>query len=101
MTYLSDFLYITTILFLIGTSGVVFNKKNIIITLLSIEIMMCAVNLNYIIFSIQFDDILGQIFVIFILTIAACESSLGLALLTTYYQTKKTIKFNPIKTKTI
>jgi NADH-quinone oxidoreductase subunit K len=94
---LSDFLSMTTFLFLTGMIGVIMNKKNIIITLLSLELMMCAVNLNFIIFSIYFDDIIGQIFVIFVLTIAACESSLGLAILAIYNHTKKTISFDIIK----
>jgi len=79
-------------LFLIGALGLVLNRKSILITIMSIELMLLAVNLNFIIFSIYLDDITGHIFVIFILTIAATESAIGLAILTVYYKLKNTIQ---------
>ena len=90
-------LNITLILFLIGVLGIVLNRKNILITLISIELMLLAINLNFIIFSIYLDDVTGFIFVLFILTIAATESAIGLAILTIYYRLKNTIKLDKIK----
>jgi NADH-quinone oxidoreductase subunit K len=84
-------------LFLIGALGLVLNRKNILITLMSIELMLLAINLNFVIFSIYLDDITGYIFVLFILTIAAAESAVGLAILTIYYRLKNTIQIDKIK----
>jgi NADH-quinone oxidoreductase subunit K len=90
-------LNIAITLFLIGVLGLVLNKKNILITLMSIELMLLAINLNFVIFSIYLDDIIGYIFVIFILTIAAAESAIGLAILTVYYRLNNTIRIDKIK----
>jgi NADH-quinone oxidoreductase subunit K len=90
-------LNIILILFLIGVLGLVLNRKNILITLMSIELMLLAINLNFIIFSIYLDNVTGYIFVLFILTIAATESAIGLAILTVYYRLKNTIKLDKIK----
>ena len=95
---LNYFLTITTLLFVIGTIGLVLNRKNILITIMSIELMLLAVNLNFILFSIYLDDILGQLFVLFILTVAATESSIGLALLVVFYRVKGNINIENIKT---
>ena len=84
-------------LFLIGVLGLVLNRKNILITLMSIELMLLAINLNFVIFSIYLDDIAGYVFVLFILTIAAAESAIGLAILTIYYKLKNTIRIDKIK----
>ena len=94
---LNYILNIVLILFLIGVLGLVLNRKNILITLISIELMLLAINLNFIIFSIYLDNITGYIFVLFILTIAATESAVGLAILTVYYRLKNTIKLDKIK----
>jgi NADH-quinone oxidoreductase subunit K len=90
-------LIIFGILFFIGILGLVLNRKNIIITLMSLELMLLAVNLNFIIFSVYLDDIVGQIFVLFILTIAATESSIGLALLMVYFKLKNSIHMEKIR----
>lgn len=90
-------LSIIFLLFFIGIIGLVLNRKNILITIISLEIMLLAVILNFVIFSLYLDDILGQIFVLFILTIAASESATGLALLTVYYKLKNTIQINKVK----
>lgn len=90
-------LNVVIILFLIGVWGLVLNRKNILIVIMSIEIMLLAVNLNFLVFSIYLDDIAGQLFVIFILTIAATESAIGLAILTVYYKLKNTIQIEKIK----
>jgi NADH-quinone oxidoreductase subunit K len=91
------FISVSIILFSIGTFGLVLNRKNIIITIMSIEIMLLSVNLSFIVFSIYLDDITGYLFVLFILTIAAAESAIGLAILSIYYKLKKTINLDKIK----
>ena len=97
MLNINYFISIIVFLFLIGTLGLVLNRKNIIITIMSIELMLLSVNLNFIIFSIYLDDITGYIFVLFILTIAATESAIGLAILSVYYKLKNTINLDKIK----
>lgn len=82
---------------MIGVLGLVLNRKNILITLMSIELMLLAINLNFIIFSIYLDDLAGYLFVLFILTIAAAESAIGLAILTIFYRLKNTIRMDKIK----
>ena len=71
-------------LFVLGVWGIFLNRKNIIIMLMSIELMLLAVNLNFVIFSVYLDDLLGQVFSIFILTVAAAESAIGLSILVIY-----------------
>ena len=97
LTNLNFILILTTILFTIGAIGLVLNRKNILIIIMSIELMLLAVNLNFIVFSIYLDDVLGQLFVLFILTVAATESSIGLAILSVYYKVKNTILIEKIK----
>ncbi len=87
----SKYFIIVLILFFLGSFGIVLNKKNLIFVLMSIELMLLAINLNFIIFSVYLDDILGQIFSLFILTVAAAESAIGLAILVIYYRIKKTV----------
>jgi NADH-quinone oxidoreductase subunit K len=94
---ISFILMVTLTLFLIGVLGLVLNRNNILITIMSVEIMLLAVNLNFIIFSIYLDDIVGYIFVLFILTIAAAESAVGLAILSAYYKLNNTIQLESIK----
>ena len=97
VTNINYILNIVIILFLIGVLGLVLNRKNILITIMSIELMLLAVNLNLVLFSIYLDDVVGQIFVLFILTIAATESAIGLAILVVYYRLKNTIRIDKIK----
>jgi NADH:ubiquinone oxidoreductase subunit K len=87
----------TFTIFIIGILGVVVNRKNILIIIISIELMLLAVNLNFIVFSIYLDDIIGQLFVLFVLTIAASESAIGLSILSAYYKVKQTIAIDKIK----
>ena len=96
-TNISYILNIIIILFLIGALGLVLNRKNILITIMSVELMLLSVNLNFVIFSVYLDDITGYIFVLFILTIAATESAIGLAILSIYYKLKQTIQMDKIK----
>ena len=97
ITNINFLLNIFLILFFIGVLGLVLNRKNILIIIMSIELMLLAVNLNFIVFSIYLDDVLGQLFVLFILTVAATESSIGLAILSVYYKVKNTILIEKIK----
>lgn len=90
------FLSTSLFLFLIGIWGIFLVKKNIIIILMSIELILLSINLNFIIFSIVLDDIVGQIFALFILTVAAAESAIGLAILVVYYRLKGVISINYI-----
>ena len=91
-------IFVTTFLYFIGAIGLLLNRKNILLILMSLEIMLLAINLNFIIFSIYLDDLLGQIFVLYILTVAATESSIGLAILVVFYRIKKTILIEDIIT---
>jgi NADH-quinone oxidoreductase subunit K len=97
MIHTKEILNITTILLFTGMIGLALNRRNILITIMSIELMLLAVNINFLIFSLQFDDLIGQIFVLFILTIAATESAIGLAILSVYNNTKNSINFEKIK----
>merc|ERR1711985_229406 len=88
---LAKYLTVALILFLIGISGIILNRQNIIIMLMSIELMLLAVNLNFIIFSVYLDDIMGQLFALLVLTVAAAESAIGLAILVVYYRVRGSI----------
>ena len=86
-----QFLAVSIILFLLGIWGIFLNRKNIIIMLMSIELMLLAVNLNFLLFSVYLDDLIGQMFALLVLTVAAAESAIGLALLVVYYRVRGTI----------
>jgi len=88
---LSHFLVLGAILFAISIVGIFLNRKNIIIMLMAIELMLLAVNLNFIAFSHYLHDIAGQVFVFFILTVAAAESAIGLAILVVLFRNLNTI----------
>jgi NADH-quinone oxidoreductase subunit K len=92
-------LNLSCILFFLGLAGVMLNRKNILITIMSIELTLLAINLNFAACSIYLDDIIGQIFVIFILAIAAAETAVGLAILSVFYKLKNTIELKSIKNK--
>ncbi|PIP80859.1 MAG: NADH-quinone oxidoreductase subunit NuoK [Gammaproteobacteria bacterium CG22_combo_CG10-13_8_21_14_all_40_8] len=91
MIALSDYLTVSAILFSIGIAGIVINRKNVITLLLSVELMLLAVNTNFIAFSRYLGDSAGQIFVFFILTVAAAEAAIGLAILVVLFRNRKTI----------
>lgn len=88
---LVNYLAVSMILFLLGIWGIFLNRKNIIVMLMSIELMLLAVNLNFLMFSVYLDDLVGQVFALLILTVAAAESAIGLALLVVYYRVRGTI----------
>ena len=91
MVSLQHYLVLGAILFAISVAGIFLNRKNIIILLMAIELMLLAVNTNFIAFARYFDDPSGQIFVFFILTVAAAESAIGLAILVVLFRNLKTI----------
>lgn len=86
--------YITSSMFMIGVCGVILNRTNILAILMSLEIALFAISLNFLIFSVYLDDMIGQIFALFILTIAACESSIGLAIILVYYRVRGSIRLD-------
>ena len=88
---LVKYLAVSMTLFLLGIWGIFLDRKNIIVMLMSIELMLLAVNLNLLIFSVFLDDLIGQIFALLVLTVAAAESAIGLALLVVYYRVRGTI----------
>ncbi|MBR9983441.1 MAG: NADH-quinone oxidoreductase subunit NuoK [Wolbachia endosymbiont of Homalodisca vitripennis] len=88
---LNHFLIIAAVLFTIGVCGIFINRKSIINILLSIEILLLAININLVAFSAFMNDIVGQIFVMFVLTVAAAESGVGLAILVVYYRSRGNI----------
>jgi len=96
---LNFLLLITIFLFTIGLLGLILNKKNFLIVIVSIELLLLAINLNFVVFSVYLDDLVGQIFVLFILTIAATESAIGLAILILYYKINNKISIDFVKTK--
>ena len=91
MLSLSHFLILGAVLFAISVVGIFLNRKNVIILLMAIELMLLAVNLNFIAFSHYLGDIAGQVFVLFILTVAAAESAIGLAILVVLFRNLQTI----------
>jgi len=91
MVSLSHYLILGALLFAISVVGIFLNRKNVIILLMAIELMLLAVNLNFIAFSHYLNDIAGQVFVFFILTVAAAESAIGLAILVVLFRNIRTI----------
>ena len=96
MISLSHYLVLGGILFAIGVLGIFLNRKNVIILLMAIELMLLAVNMNFIAFSHYLNDIHGQIFVFFILTVAAAESAIGLAILVVLFRNMRTINVDDL-----
>ena len=93
---LGYYLTLAAIIFTIGTVGIFLNRKNIIIILMSIELILLAVNINLVSFSIYLQDIVGQVFTMFILTVAAAEAAVGLAIIVIYYKNKGSIHVEQI-----
>lgn len=91
-----DYLIVSAILFSIGIFGIIVARKNIINILMSIELLLLSVNINFIGFSAHLNDLLGQISVLFILAVAAAEAAIGLAILVIYYRNKGTIEIKDI-----
>lgn len=98
MIALSDYLIVGAILFCISMAGIFINRKNVIILLMCIELMLLAVNLNFIAFSHFLGDAAGQVFVFFILTVAAAEAAIGLAILVVLFRNRRTINVEDLGT---
>lgn len=98
MIALSDFLVLGAILFCISVAGIFINRKNVIVLLMAIELMLLAVNMNFIAFSYYMDDLAGQVFVFFILTVAAAEAAIGLAILVVWFRNRRSINVENLDT---
>ena len=95
---LAHYLVLGAVLFAISIVGIFLNRKNVLILLMAIELMLLAVNLNFVAFSHHLGDMAGQVFVFFILTVAAAESAIGLAILVVLFRTRSTIAVDELDT---
>jgi len=93
---LGHYLILSAIIFSIGIVGIFLNRKNVIIILMSIELILLSVNVNLVAFSIYLQDLVGQIFTMFILTVAAAEAAVGLAIIVIYYKNRGSINVEHI-----
>jgi NADH-quinone oxidoreductase subunit K len=98
MIALSDYLMVGAILFSLSVAGIFLNRKNVILLLMCIELMLLAVNINFIGFSYFLGDAAGQVFVFFILTVAAAEAAIGLAILVVLFRSRRTINVADLDT---
>ncbi len=96
MIAIQHFLALSSMLFLIGVFGIFLNRKNIIILLMSIELILLAVNINFVSFSYFLNDLIGQVFTLFILTVAAAEAAIGLAILVCFFRNKGSISVEDV-----
>ncbi len=87
-----NYIIIATILFSIGLVGILLNRSNLLVVLISIEVLLLSIDLNFIAFSVYLDDIVGQLFALFVLTLAASEAAIGLAIVLVYYRLRGSIK---------
>jgi len=97
MISLSEYLIVSALLFSISIAGIFLNRKNVLLLLMCIELMLLAVNLNFVAFSHYLNDLQGQIFVFFILAVAAAEAAIGLAILVVVFRTRRTINVDELK----
>ena len=88
---LAHYLSVAAILFAIGMAGIFLNRKNVIVILMSIELMLLSVNINFVAFSSYLNDLVGQVFTLFVLTVAAAEAAIGLAILVCFFRNRGTI----------
>ena len=93
---LSHYLVVGAILFTLGILGIFLNRKNVIVILMSIELILLAVNVNFVAFSAFLNDIVGQVFALLVLTVAAAEAAIGLAILVVYYRNRGSIAVEDI-----
>jgi NADH-quinone oxidoreductase subunit K len=93
---LSHFLTVAAVLFTLGIFGIFLNRKNVIVILMSVELMLLAVNINLVAFSTFLGDLVGQVFALFVLTVAAAEAAIGLAILVVYFRNHGTIEVEDI-----
>ncbi|MCA3301193.1 MAG: NADH-quinone oxidoreductase subunit NuoK [Roseomonas sp.] len=95
---LEHFLTVAAILFVLGVFGIFLNRKNVIVILMSVELILLSVNLNLVAFSAHLNDLAGQVFAMFILTVAAAEAAIGLAILVVYFRNRGSIEVEDIST---
>jgi NADH-quinone oxidoreductase subunit K len=93
---LTHYVIVSAILFALGVLGIIINRKNVIIILMSIELILLAVNINLVAFSAYLGDLVGQIFSMFVLTVAAGEAAIGLAILVIYFRARGTIAVDDV-----
>ena len=93
---LEQYLAVAAILFTIGIAGIILNRKNIIVILMSVELILLSVNINLVAFSSHLGDLTGQVFSLFILTVAAAEAAIGLAILVTYFRNRGSIAVDDV-----
>ena len=93
---LGHYLTVAAILFTLGIFGIFLNRKNVIVILMSIELMLLAINLNFVAFSAYLGDLAGQVFTMFILTVAAAEAAIGLAILVVYFRNRGSIQVDDV-----
>jgi len=93
---LTHYLIVAALLLTLGVAGIILNRKNIIIILMSVELILLAVNLNLVAFSAFLGDLTGQVFALFVLTVAAAEAAIGLAILVVYYRNRGSIAVEDI-----
>ncbi|MGF1641869.1 MAG: NADH-quinone oxidoreductase subunit NuoK [Rhodospirillales bacterium] len=93
---LPHYLSVAAMLFAIGIFGIFLNRKNVIVILMAIELMLAAVNINLVAFSVELGDLVGQVFAMFVLTVAAAEAAIGLAILVVYFRIRGTIAVEDI-----
>lgn len=96
MIGLTHYLIVAAIIFTIGIFGIFLNRKNVIIIMMSVELMLLAVNVNLVAFSTQLQDLVGQVFALLVLTVAAAEAAIGLAILVSYFRNRGTIEVDDI-----
>ncbi len=96
MISIDHYLLLAAILFVIGIFGIFINRKNVIIMLMSIELILLSVNINFIAFSVFLGDLVGQVFTLFILTVAAAEAAIGLAIIVCFFRNRGTIAVEDI-----
>jgi NADH-quinone oxidoreductase subunit K len=93
---LTHYLIVAALLFTIGVFGIFINRKNVIIILMSIELILLSVNINFVAFSVYLGNLTGQVFALFVLTVAAAEAAIGLAILVVYFRNRGTIAVDQI-----
>ena len=96
MITLSHYIVLGAILFCISVAGLFINRKNVIVLLMAIELMLLAVNINFVAFSVFLNNLIGQAFAMFVLTVAAAEAAIGLAILVVYFRNRGTIRVEDI-----
>jgi NADH-quinone oxidoreductase subunit K len=95
---LGHYLVVSAVLLVIGIFGIFLNRKNVITMLMSIELILLAVNLNFVAFSARLNDLAGQVFALFVLTVAAAEAAIGLAILVIYFRNRGSIEVEDVST---